>query len=166
MNVRDTLVAQPLTSAAFVPFGTVLEIGSGPFLSINEGRCRRFHDLARPDVVDGAAGVSLFQAEIRPTPCPISMMERHPLGSQCFLPMDGSEYLVVVAPDQNGRPSGATAFHARGDQGVNYNRNVWHAVLTPISGRGLFAVVDRIGEGKNLEEHWFDTAITVELSIE
>ena len=163
VQASGSLVAHPLSAEAFQSFGDVVEIGNGPFKTINEGRCRRYHDLAGLDAIDGVAGVSLFQAEIRPLPCPITMMERHPLGSQCFLPMNGSEYLVVVAPDDAGRPGTLVAFHVRGDQGVNYHRNVWHAVLTPISGSGLFAVVDRIGEGANLEEHWFDAPVNVEI---
>lgn len=155
------LVAQPLTQEAFAPFGDVLEAGTGPFRTINEGRCRRYHDRARLDIVDGRAGVSLFKADIRPLPCPITMLERHPQGSQCFVPMEGSGYLVVVAADVDGTPGAPLAFHARADQGVNLNRNVWHAVLSPISGSGLFAVIDRIGDGANLQEHWFDDALLV-----
>ena len=155
------ITAQPLTAEAFAPFGDVIELGQGEVRLINEGRCERHHDLAALDFLDGIAGISLFKAELRPVPCPISMMERHPLGSQAFLPMQGSEYLVVVAPDDGGKPGALNAFHAHSDQGVNYHRNIWHAVLTPISGSGLFAVVDRIGAGDNLEEHWFETAVNV-----
>ena len=79
-------------------------------------------------------------------------MERHPLGSQAFLPMDAGRYLVVVAEDRAGAPSAPRAFVAGASQGVNYHRNVWHGVLTPIEGSGIFAVVDRIGAGANLEE--------------
>ena len=34
-------------------------------------------------------------------------------------------------------------------------------VLTPLHAPGLFCVVDRIGSGDNLEEHWFDDPWTV-----
>ncbi len=89
------------------------------------------------------------------------MLERHPLGSQCFIPMDQSEYLVIVAEDEGGRPSTPRAFMARSPQSINIKRNVWHGVLTPISGSGLFAVVDRIGDGNNLEEHWLKEAYLI-----
>ncbi len=155
------LVATPLTAAAFAPYGDVLEAGGEVFREINQGRCRRYHDLATLDFDDGRAGVSLFHAELRAMPCELELMERHPQGSQCFVPMGGSEYLVAVAPDDGGKPGPVTAFRARGDQAVNYRRGTWHAVLTPLAGPGLFAVIDRIGEGANLEEHWFDVPVLV-----
>lgn len=155
------ITARPLSPDAFATFGDVIALGQGEVRTINQGLCERHHDLASMDFSDGRAGVSLFQADLRLLPCEVAMMERHPQGSQAFLPMQGSEYLVVVAPDDGGKPSAPLAFYARADQGVNYHRNVWHAVLTPISGSGLFAVVDRIGPGANLEEYWFDTAMTV-----
>ena len=157
------ILAHPLTSEAFSPFGDVIALGQGETRTINQGLCRRHHDLAEMDFSDGRAAISLFQAALRTLPCSIDLIERHPEGSQAFLPMQDSEYLVVVAPDDAGRPGQPVAFYAKGDQGVNYHRNVWHAVLTPVAGSGLFAVVDRIGSGANLEEHWFDRSITVDI---
>ncbi|MEM9148047.1 MAG: ureidoglycolate lyase [Pseudomonadota bacterium] len=157
------LLAEPLTAAAFKPFGEVIALGSVPPLSINEGRCRRYTDLAHLDVAEGRVGLSLFQAEIRGVPLPVGLLERHPLGSQAFLPLGGSECLVVVAPDIGGRPGDPVAFHARADQGVNYARGTWHGVLAPISGSGLFAVVDRIGAGANLEEVRLNPGLRISL---
>ncbi len=162
--MTEVLTAQPLTPTAFAPFGDVLEAGDGPFKEINQGRCRRFHDLAALDFADGKAGINLFQADVRTAPYSIELMERHPLGSQCFVPMQGSSYLVAVAPDADRRPGAIQAFLVNADQSVNYHRNTWHAVLTPISGTGLFAVIDRIGDGANLQEHWFDAPIPIELA--
>jgi ureidoglycolate lyase len=156
-----TLLAASLTAEGFRAFGEVIEIAEQPFRLINEGRCYRYHDLARPDILDGAAGVSLFRSEIRSLPYEVDMLERHPLGSQCFLPMDGSDYLVIVAADEGGVPGQPVAFLAHGAQGVNYGRNVWHGVLAPVSGGGLFAVVDRIGAGANLEEFRLKVPVSV-----
>lgn len=158
------IVARPLTAEAFRPFGEVIEIG-GEFRTINAGLCRRYHDLAELDFADGSAGISLFRSEIRVLPYEVDLLERHPLGSQAFLPMDGSEYLVIVAPDEDGAPGAPLAFRARADQGVNYARNTWHGVLAPISGGGLFGVVDRIGDSANLEEHRLATPFTVTLEL-
>ncbi len=146
------LAARPLTAAAFAPFGEAIETAAEGFALINAGRCRRFTDLATLDIAAGRPGLSLFQAELRPTPYVFDLMERHPLGSQCFAPMGGSEYLVIVAPDAGGAPGAPVAFHARAHQCANIGRNVWHGVLAPIAGSGLFAVIDRIGAGPNLEE--------------
>lgn len=161
--MTSLVAAAPLTADGFAPFGDVLEIADGPFRTINQGRCRRFHDLATLDFDDGRAGISLFHAEVRTAPYAIDLMERHPQGSQCFVPMQGSDYIAAVAPDDAGRPGTIHAFLAAGAQAVNYHRNTWHAVLTPIAGTGLFTVIDRIGEGANLEEHWFDAPIRIEI---
>jgi ureidoglycolate lyase len=157
-----TLVAPPLTQGAFAPFGEVIETaGQDTHILINEGLCKRFTDLARFDVVGGAVGLSLFQAKLRPLPHICDLVERHPLGSQCFIPMGNSSYLVIVAPDAGGTPGALQAFTAGPDQIVNIGRNVWHGVLAPISGSGLFAVMDRIGGGVNLEEHPLEAGVSV-----
>lgn len=153
--------APPLTQSAFAPYGDVIEVGAVPFIEINEGKCRRFTDLAGIDIIDGRAGLSLFAAEIRPLPHVCTLVERHPLGSQCFVPMNGSSYLVIVAPDQDGEPGPLEAFTAGPEQAVNIARNTWHGVLAPISGGGLFAVIDRIGEGLNLEEAELSLPVSV-----
>ena len=84
-------------------------------------------------------------------------MERHPEGSQAFIPMHGNPFLVIVAADEAGRPGTPQAFVTSGAQGINVHRNTWHGVLTPLADPGLFAVIDRIGATPNLQEHWFDT---------
>jgi len=147
---------EPLTPRAFAPFGEVIEAAGPPDRLINGGLCGRWHDLARPDIVEGRAGISLFRADARALPLALDLMERHPLGSQAFLPMEGTPWLVIVAPDVGGAPARPRAFRAGGHQGANIGRGVWHAVLTPLGPPGLFAVVDRIGPGANLEEHAID----------
>lgn len=152
---------EPLTAAAFAPFGDVIEAAGQPDRLINQGLCGRWHDIARLDFANGRAGISVFNAEPRRLPLALDMMERHPDGSQAFLPMTYQPFLVVVASDDGGRPTCLRAFVTAPGQGVNYHRNTWHGVLAPLSAPGLFAVVDRIGEGPNLEEHWFETPWTV-----
>lgn len=149
------LVLAPLDAAAFAPFGEVIEARGAPARLINEGRCGRHHDLAALDFADGRAGISLFDSEAVRLPYAFDLVERHPLGSQAFLPMSGAPFLVIVAPDEGGLPGVPRAFLSDGRQGVNYRAGVWHGVLTPLGERALFAVVDRIGDGANLEEHRF-----------
>lgn len=151
------IAIRPLTAGEFAPFGDVLEVAGAPDRIINQGLCGRHHDLARLDFGDGRAGISLFDAEPRALPYDLEMVERHPEGSQAFLPMTMAPFLVVVAPDEGGVPGRPVAFRSAPGQGVNYHRGTWHGVLTPLSAPGLFAVVDRIGSGANLEEHWFET---------
>ncbi|MFU8779214.1 MAG: ureidoglycolate lyase [Roseovarius sp.] len=156
------LVADPLTAAAFAPYGDVLATDGPPDRMINAGLCGRFHDRARLEFLDGRAGISLFDAEARHLPYTLDLMERHPLGSQAFIPLDGVPMLICVAADDHGRPVGLRAYLSQPGQGVNLLRNVWHGVLAPIGRAGRYAVIDRIGLGDNLEEFHFDQPLTVE----
>jgi ureidoglycolate lyase len=160
--VSRTLVAEPLTAAAFAPFGDVIEAAGASF-PINGGMCDRFHDLARIEVAAGGrAGVSIGYGRPYPMPLEFTLVERHPLGSQAFVPMTADPFLVVVAPDETGRPQRPRAFLTRPGQGVNYLRNVWHGVLTPLGRPAPFLIVDRIGgEGSNLEEFRYAEPWTV-----
>ncbi|PKQ12623.1 MAG: ureidoglycolate lyase [Alphaproteobacteria bacterium HGW-Alphaproteobacteria-1] len=153
---------RPLTAEAFAPFGDVLDTSGAPDRLINAGLCGRYHDRATLDFTDGRAGISLFLAEPRRLPLRLDMVERHPEGSQAFLPMTLAPFLVIVAPDTGGMPGQPQAFITAPGQGVNYHRGVWHGVLCPLSEPGLFAVIDRIGAGANLEEHYFDQDIRIE----
>lgn len=153
----QTLSPEPLTAEAFAPFGDVLE-ATGDFRLINDGFCRRHHDRARLDFADARPGISIFQAEPRSLPYRFDLIERHPEGSQAFLPMTAHPFLVIVAPDPQARPR---AFLTNGAQGINLHRGTWHGVLTPLQSPGLFAVVDRIGLTPNLEEHRYTQAWTV-----
>ena len=153
LGMEDRIIpARPLTAEAFAPFGDVIEAEGAPDWLINEGRCARFHDRARLEFEGGRAGLSVFWAEGCELPCEVGLLERHPLGSQAFLPLSSEPFLVVVAPDAGGVPGRPVAFVTRPGQGVNYHRGVWHAVLTPLGTTAVFAVVDRIGGGANLEE--------------
>jgi len=153
---------EPLTAQAFAPYGDVMEAAGAPDKLINQGRCARFHDRARLDFSDGAAGISIFRGETEVLPLTLAMVERHPEGSQAFVPMSGDPFLVVVASDEGGIPVAPRAFVTDGAQAINFHRNTWHGVLTPLAAPGLFAVIDRIGTGANLQEHWFTQSYTIE----
>ncbi|OXT00456.1 Ureidoglycolate hydrolase [Notoacmeibacter marinus] len=161
MSPSRTLIAEPLSSDAFAPFGDVLEAAGEPARLINDGACGRWHDLAALDFTDGRAGISLFRADIRSLPYRFDLVERHPNGSQAFIPMEAVPFLVIVAPGEGDRPGAPHAFVTRPGEAINFHRGVWHGVLTPIAGNGLFAVIDRIGEGANLEEFRYDAPFTV-----
>lgn len=156
-----TLRTEPLTATAFAPFGDVIEVKGAPDKIINQGLCGRHHDLARLEFDGGHAGISLFDAEPRALPYRLEMMERHPLGSQAFIPLNPAPFLVIVAADAGGAPATPRAFLTAPGQGINLLRNTWHGVLTPLAAPGLFAVIDRIGPGDNLEEYWFDAPHSV-----
>lgn len=150
------IITEPLSAAQFKPYGEVIETQPQPTQIINQGNCHRYTDLAQLEFTDGGrAGISLFQAKACTLPYRLEYVERHPLGSQAFLPMSEHPFLVIVADDDHGCPAIPKAFITRPGQGINYRRDVWHGVLTPLYEGALFAVVDRIGQGVNLEEHWF-----------
>lgn len=156
----------PLTAEAFAPFGDVLEARGAADKIINQGLCGRFHDRARLDFSDGRAGISLFKAEPRRLPLALDMMERHPEGSQAFIPMSLTPFLVIVAPDAGGKPGAPLAFRTEIGQAINFLKGTWHGVLTPLHDPGLFAVIDRIGDSPNLEEHWFDSPYVIGSEID
>jgi len=161
MTLQD-LIPRPLTPEAFAPFGDVLAAEGPPDRLINQGLCGRFHDRATLDFgPEGRAGLSIFDAQPRSLPLRLEMVERHPLGSQAFIPMHQKPFLVIVAGDRAGAPWVPQGFVTDGAQGINLHRGVWHGVLTPLDAPGRFAVIDRIGPGANLEEHWFVQPWTV-----
>jgi len=143
---------RPLTAEAFALFGEVIEAG-GEAREINYGHTRRFHDLAGLDVGEqgGRAIVSLFRAEPL-NPLVLRIMERHPLSSQAFMPLQGRPYLVAVAPAGPFDPWEMQVFRAEGTQGVNYRRGVWHHFLLPLAPASDFLVIDREGPGDNCDE--------------
>jgi ureidoglycolate lyase len=152
------VVAQPLNREAFAPFGEVIEIGGNRHFPINGGKAERYHALAAADATGQNAQVLISTVRSAPYELPLrlTMVERHPLGSQAFIPLQPRPFIVVVCHDEGGRPGMPHAFLAGPAQGVNYPRNSWHGVLTPIGEPQDFAIVDRGGDGVNLEEFYFD----------
>lgn len=161
--MTDFLDIQPLTKAAFAPFGEVIEADPATMRYINNGTTERFHALASANVVgeDARVIINLFRGQPRDFPYTVGMMERHPFGSQSFSPISGRPFLVVVSEDEGGKPGRPQVFLARGDQGVNYGRNVWHHPLMSLGAVSDFLVVDRDGPGNNLEEYVFDTPFLI-----
>lgn len=146
------LRVEALTREAFAPFGDVIEAASAAqTYAINAGTTTRFHDLARIDADrdGGRPVVSLFRAQPRELPFAITQLERHPLGSQAFVPLSQRPYLVVVAEDPAGTPR---AFLARDGQGVNYRAGTWHHPLLALDEVSDFLVIDRAGPGNNCDE--------------
>ena len=144
----------PLTADAFAPFGEVIEASErAEVMPINYGQTTRFHDLARIDVKDGGghAIVSLFRGKPLDPPI-LKIVERHPLGSQAFVPLSGRPYLVAVAPAGEFDAGKLVVFRAEPGQGVNYAKGVWHHYLLPLEAESDFLVIDREGPGENLDE--------------
>ena len=160
-----TIHIEPLIRRPFAEFGDIIqatpEVQS--FL-INKGNARRFHDLATivAGGEDARAIISIIRAKPFLMPLTLSMFERHPFGSQAFMPLKPARFVAIVAPNNHGEPGVARAFLVGPGQGVNYFANIWHGALTPLDAETDFLVVDREGEGENLETFEFPEPYLIE----
>jgi ureidoglycolate lyase len=148
------LVVEPLEARAFAPFGEIMDTRAARVISINQGLAQRFHDLATVDIDgEGRVLVNVFRSAPLPLPHRVTGLERHPLGSQAFLPMRDTRFLVLVARGASRpEPGSLKLFLASGGQGVNFFRNTWHHFLIVLDDTADFLVIDRGGPGDNLEE--------------
>lgn len=147
-----TIRLEAITADGFAPFGDLLTARAVPDRIINAGRCERHHALATVERGGGEAIISIFRSRPVRLPYDCTLLERHPLGSQAFMPLGPDPWMSVVAPDQGGAPGMPRAFLVPSGMGVNLRAGVWHGVLTPLDRTADFLVVDREGPGLNLEE--------------
>lgn len=153
--MSDVLI-QKLTSENFSPFGDVIHPSSArKSFGINEGNTIRYHDCADINTLShkGKTVVSIFRSTPIPFPLFIHTMERHPLSSQAFVPLNDQPYLVIVAPKGEFDESKISIFVASSEQGVNYHAGTWHHYSLALNTVSHFLVIDREGEGKNCDEH-------------
>jgi ureidoglycolate lyase len=163
MTVTEFLEILPLTKTAFAPYGEVIEADLSKMRLINNGTTERFHALGQPVVVGEPERLifNIFRGQPRQFPYSVGMMERHPFGSQSFMPLSGKPFLVGVSEDEGGRPRKPKIFLARADQGVNYFANTWHHPLMALDAVCDFLVVDRDNTAANLEEFFFETHYSI-----
>ena len=161
MSQCRRLVAEPLTREAFAPFGNVIDTEGADSFPINQGRTERFHALSAvelPGTTDLGI-LSIFRGQPL-APLEIDLMERHPLGSQSFIPMNNVEFLAVVAPPGDFDETAVRVFLVKGHQGVTYHAGTWHAPLLPLKADADYLVVDRQGPGQNCDETDLQQTIT------
>ena len=148
----EALPIQPLTQAAFAPFGDVVEFAGNDFYPINNGMADRYHALAEVELggEQARAIISLVASRQFDMPRLVDHLEYHPFGSQAFLPLDASPFIVVVGPAAD-KPdlAGLRAFVTDGKQGINYRLGTWHHVLLTPFAPMRFICVDRAGPGHN-----------------
>lgn len=165
--MKNTIQIQLLTSENFARFGEVISCQGNDYFHINDAHTERYHALVMTEIMgDAKAGISIFR-NIKNTQIPfeISMLERHPNGSQAFIPMQGQKFLIVVAPSlDTDTPdlSQLCAFITDGTQGVNYRAGTWHHPLLTLEAPSDFAVVDRIGTGHNCDVYQFPETFKIE----
>lgn len=145
---RRALRPVALDATAFAPFGEVIDRDElRPPRTINGGTAARFDDLARIDAsLDEAhVGIGLVRATPRRLPFALQCLERHLKGTQAFIPLEASRWVIVVgAPGRPPAVDDLRAFVASGRQGVNYARGTWHHPLLVIDRAAEFLVLDRI----------------------
>ena len=150
--MKITVNPKLITKENFSKFGDVITTDDIKPLEINEGYAKRFDGIANLDTSkdNGETTICIFSALKRSFPMKIDMMEKHPLGSQAFVPMKETTFLVFVAPEGD-KPnlSKAEAFIVPPGIGVNYNPGTWHFPLIATEDMN-FLVVDRKGSGDNL----------------
>jgi ureidoglycolate lyase len=146
-----SLGALPLTAARFAPYGQVIETG-GAANGMNEARFDRFDELCELDT-DGETSVGIVRCRVATRlPYRVDVVERHPLGSQAFIPLDGQRFVVAVA-EPGGPPDALAAFVTNGHQGVNYRRGTWHMPLIALAAGQRFLVIDRRSDAPNCDTH-------------
>lgn len=155
LTITEIKIEQ-LTRAGFADFGDVIETVNSNHFPINEGRVERYHDLATVQLGgdNSRALINIFECNVASElPYQLPLVERHPLGSQAFMPLTPVKFVVVVGragelPD----PQELRAFESNGKQGINYHRGVWHMPLIADEAGLRFLVVDRGGDGHNCDE--------------
>ena len=143
---------KPINKENFSKFGDMITTENIKPVDINNGYAKRFDDIAKVDTSNnnGETTISIFSALKRSFPMKIDMMEKHPLGSQAFIPMKETTFLTLVAPKgEKLEIDKIESFIVPKGKGVNYKTGVWHFPL--ISTEDMdFLVVDRKGSGENL----------------
>ncbi len=153
------IIIKALNQKDFTPFGEVIEITEhSKSISINNGTTERFHDLAKiiTSGTNARTAISIFRAKPFSLPYNLTFMERHPYGSQMFMPLAPCRFLAIVASNKNGKPSNIQAFMVAPNQGINFKQNIWHGALVALDERRDFLIVDREGNEDNLEIYNFE----------
>ena len=136
----------------FANYGDLISTDNVKPIDINNGYAKRFDNLANINTLkdQGKTIVSIFTALKRNFPMKIDMMEKHPLGSQAFIPMKETTFLAFVAL-QNSKLEieKIESFIIPPGIGINYKPGTWHFPLISTEDMN-FLVVDRKGPGDNL----------------
>jgi ureidoglycolate lyase len=150
-----TITPKKITKENFAKFGELITTDNIKPISINDGFAKRFDGIANLDTSNngGQATISIFSALKRTFPMNIDMLERHPLGSQAFIPMKETTFLSFVAPNEE-KPdlNKVEAFIIPSGLGINYKTGTWHFPLISTEDMN-FLIVDRKGPGDNLKIH-------------
>ena len=158
-----SLRPEPLTAEVFAPYGDIVESSQQQVAAMNAESFERFDDLCAVEANDGHVAISIARCRtITTLPHSFDMIERHPHGSQSFVPLTPCRMMVVVA--SAGEPAAAAdlrAFVSNGRQGINYHRGTWHMPLIAFDAGQEFLIIDRVGESPNCDLHYLDEPVTL-----
>ena len=166
-----TVTAIPLTAERFEAFGDVLEASTRSKQAMNSARFERFSDLARLDFGPESSGHPCISIARGKTPSALpyrlDMLERHPDGSQAFMPLSNFSFVIAVAAAaEDVNVDEIAVFISNGRQGINYHKGVWHMPMIAMQEGQEFLIVDRAvdaGGAGNCDEHYLGDPLLIEL---
>ena len=170
--MHPELTLKPLSRESFAPFGAVIETRSDGLVDedhqpMNDARFVRFDNLATTDVQPDCQTIISIAQCLQPTqlPYPITLLERHPLGSQAFIPLQQQQMIIVVAEtspdDKPGKPVG---FISNGQQSIQYHRGTWHMPLIAFQQGATFLIIDSNDKRPNCDEHTLSEPVHIPAS--
>lgn len=150
------LKVEPLARETFAHYGDVIEKPGARVFATNGGQAERYHDLARvaAERPDARTLVSIFHSRPFAMPLQVALMERHPVSTQAFIPVNGGRFVVIVGAA--GLPPTAKHFRSfvtNGTQGVNYHPGIWHHPLIALE-EGDYLVIDHAGPGPDFDQDY------------
>jgi ureidoglycolate lyase len=160
----NNISIEQLDINTFSKFGDIIQKKNALELrSINQGTTTRYHNISKLSLEskNGNSSISIFSGSPRDLPIEIKIMEKHPIASQSFLPIQDYDWLIVVCEEKNELPDLSTlrCFQVDGDTGITYNKNIWHHPLL-VKKKQDFWVIDRINDLENssinLQEYHFN----------
>lgn len=163
-----TVTAEPLTPEGFAPFGEVLGMSHAAGRDVNLGTAVRFDHAAHLENARPGArpNLAVFQAAAQSLPFAVTLLERHPFSTQAFLPLRAARWLICAAPSlADGMPdiAGLRAFGARGDQGVNLRRAIWHHPILALEEDAVLAMLAwEDGSSDDCEQWKLEALLTVQ----
>ncbi len=155
--MKTIIKPKKISKQNFRKFGDLIDTKRKKFININNGYAKRFDNLGNINTgkLKGLSIMSIFAAKKRSFPMNIKMMEKHPLGSQAFIPMNDASFLIFVAPKgKKPKISKIESFVVPKQTGINYKPGIWHFPLISLKNMN-FLVIDRKGKGNNLIIHNF-----------
>ena len=150
MNIK--IKPKKINKKNFNKFGQIIDTSKKKYFRINNGYAKRYDNLGKinTSIKKGKTIISIFSAKTRKFPMKVDMMEKHPLGSQAFVPMSETNFLVFVAPKgKKPHTKKIESFIVPKQTGINYKPGIWHFPLISLKNMN-FLVIDRKGKGNNL----------------